>query len=379
VRWLPVGSKELATWAVPTGNAMARPRRWYEDTPDTSVDKEEQWVSVIEWFDEVEKLFIVATATDSDVELRHAERLEVTRVVPVVLLCEADRPMVGLIPGLSQYTAAACRAVLDTIGMNRAVRYSAHKALVREAAIPNEDDRDRLFDDEDGSVIRVQGNGDLDNIVKWVERPSSDPLLRDAIARADTTSRETRGAPFTMGQQTKYASATEIGQLADYAQTQDGLLLERIDAALAALVGRWLRMADASHRFVFRSGPDVHVILPADLEVAWTVTVRDASGTPAQRQQERRNLSEGQALLTPLLQLYSTASDPVIKAYAREAASEVRLRWDLPESLSIDALVSRVEQDAKPPAADVLSTAEAGSTGASDAPSLPPPPGVQNA
>lgn len=388
LRWVEIDSDEGVELGLEVGDVSMRPRHWCDTLQaGSAVDGnagQDSAALVLCWYDvrrrdaAVYQKFVVRNggivralgAAEPWTQL-DADGVPVLPVVPVVLANAPGKPLEGVCPAEPIWNVNARRNAVDTIALNAAMRGNARKLMVVPERFPSPEDREALADEVDTAIVNTVA-GDLSQAAAWMDQPPVDPGLVTLMNSIREQSADVQSvAGFVRGEQTKYATATEIAELSSYTQNSLGQITSRYDQALAALVCAWIRLygSVADRALSWSEGATAYDLVPTDFLFRWVVEVRDTTGSPSATNAQRRALAEAMPMLLQLGQLYEQAQGP-LKSLAKALQSEVVARWQLPEGLALSHLEQAAETSPEVQAAELV---EAETQGSDDGTVAEPP------
>lgn len=207
------------------------------------------------------------------------------------------------------------------------VRKCARQYLSRKGSL-TPTARSQISQGVDGEHIEVdlQAGQSLSDIIYPVPHAPSRPEMVSYVAQVqDDLSRGTVLAPFTRGEATKGATATEVAALASYSASEIGRLARERDGLIEHVARIYLAMMSLyiEDNDVVRLDGKVTVVKPSDLQGDFGVFAQDGGSTPASDQVRKMELANA----VPMLLQLGVAPDQIL--------AEVVRRFGLPETFTV--------------------------------------------
>lgn len=285
-------------------------------------------------------------------------------IVPLVVANEPSRPLAGMSAVRRIYQFNAELNLMLTILAN-AMRRDASRTTFVPKGVFGKEAWKAINEAKDGSIVEleVQQIRDLRELMHTFELPQFSQhldkyrgwLIEEHASTSDITQ-------IQQGQAGKYLSATEVEQLAsagEVSATEVGVRVTQsvartTELALAAFAAGgknfYVRLPDGSEEALSR----------AEIDQPWVVDIEDGGATPMRMAKAQAGFLQVQNVLMSLVSVASAPDIPPgppdpstgisaqpqqmvtheMRAMARAQIEYIKSKWNLPDSMSWDVLVS---------------------------------------
>lgn len=289
-----------------------------------------------------------------------SDGLPAVPIVPVVLTSMPEASLDGIPAAATVYNINfELNCVAAWLG--QATKLDAARIGLADMSRLDAESKAALTEGIDHAILNTTGG--TENVFAWATPPPFPSSMLQFMGFISSSFESTQGtAPSTRGEPVQYISATGDANLAAYSETKLGMLRAKVDRVVVSLSHLYLRALDALMADSEEGDEDaeevetaaeasvqvIHLVgddekqLEVDrvqLGLRWILGIVDGPNTPAKTEKAKADIVQ----VAPMLQQWATVAaspqtPPMLATVAQRMYDELVKRFDMPKSLTWEAV-----------------------------------------